>query len=569
MSAGVLQPQAWVKLEGANLDPAIEERLVAIEVDQAIGLPDRATLRFDDPELDIVDDRRLALGKEIRIEFSPAAGGRGRAVFTGKVSTLDAEFGADGGTTLELVAYDASHAMHTTTQSRTFRKASPSDLVKTIAREHGLPIHRLPPRLAKPIFETVHQASETDWRFLTRLARDAGCRLNFRDGKLSCVDLAERVSATETLEWGGELVRFQPRASSAVQRAKIETTPWDAQKKQGSPQSAKTPPDKSFGDAVKPGSTAVVNGRPRADRAAKLLAEAAAADLGRHFLQAEAVCQGDPALVPGVSRNIKGVGKRFGGAHRIVRATHRFTAGAYLTHLRTGAGETALVEELAAPAPRRVGDQLVVGTVSDNKDPDKLGRVKVEIPTLAKDFETDWVRVALGSAGKDRGTYAPLHVGDEVLVGFEHGEPSRGFVLGVLHNGVDKPGPDLLKDTNSVASRYPRDLDVLFEGKALAVAEKGIEAKAPQGPMTLEAGKDMTLKASAGGKPSPLTVETTGKLKVDGKQGVEIVATGPMKITGTAPVTIESKAVLELKGTIVKVTGSGMVQVTGATVMLG
>jgi type VI secretion system secreted protein VgrG len=51
-----------------------------------------------------------------------------------------------------------------------------------------------------------------------------------------------------------------------------------------------------------------------------------------------------------------------------------------------------------------------------------------------------WIRVAL-PAGRldDPALYLP-EVGDEVLVGFEHGDPAQPYVLGTLYNG-DNPSP--------------------------------------------------------------------------------------------------------------------------------
>src|SRR5262249_40377746 len=38
---------------------------------------------------------------------------------------------------------------------------------------------------------------------------------------------------------------------------------------------------------------------------------------------------------------------------------------------------------------------VVVGLVSDNQDPRSLGRVKVKLPWLADDAESDWARIAV------------------------------------------------------------------------------------------------------------------------------------------------------------------------------
>src|SRR5262249_29325690 len=64
-----------------------------------------------------------------------------------------------------------------------------------------------------------------------------------------------------------------------------------------------------------------------------------------------------------------------------------------------------------------------------------LGRVKVALPWLAPDFETDWARVCQFGVGKEYGAVFVPDIGDEVLVGFEFGDARRPYVLGGLING--------------------------------------------------------------------------------------------------------------------------------------
>ena len=90
-----------------------------------------------------------------------------------------------------------------------------------------------------------------------------------------------------------------------------------------------------------------------------------------------------------------------------------------------------------AADPRLFG--LVVGVVTNNQDPDGLGRVKVRFPWLSDDEESHWARIAVPMGGKERGTYFLPEVDDEVLVAFEHGSPSFPYVLGALWNGKDVP----------------------------------------------------------------------------------------------------------------------------------
>src|SRR5262245_23865707 len=83
----------------------------------------------------------------------------------------------------------------------------------------------------------------------------------------------------------------------------------------------------------------------------------------------------------------------------------------------------------------------VIAIVTDNKDPDKLGRVQIKIPVLSDKDHTWWAPIVMLGAGKNRGWFFIPEPDDEVLVLFEHGDINRPLVVGALWNGKDKP-PD-------------------------------------------------------------------------------------------------------------------------------
>src|SRR5687767_13756357 len=78
--------------------------------------------------------------------------------------------------------------------------------------------------------------------------------------------------------------------------------------------------------------------------------------------------------------------------------------------------------------------------VTDIKDPENGGRVKVSLPwspdTGSARYEW-WARVATMMAGANRGTWFIPDPGDEVLIAFEGGDPEWPYVLGGLWNGKD------------------------------------------------------------------------------------------------------------------------------------
>ena len=82
---------------------------------------------------------------------------------------------------------------------------------------------------------------------------------------------------------------------------------------------------------------------------------------------------------------------------------------------------------------------VTIGIVTNNHDPEGLGRVELKLPWLSEDIETHWARVATPMAGNGRGLYVLPDVDDEVLVAFEHGMVEFPYVLGSLWNGKDTP----------------------------------------------------------------------------------------------------------------------------------
>lgn len=80
--------------------------------------------------------------------------------------------------------------------------------------------------------------------------------------------------------------------------------------------------------------------------------------------------------------------------------------------------------------------------VTDIKDPDHQGRVKVSLPWLPDTAGAScelWARLATLMGGNNRGSWFVPDVNDEVLVAFEGGELRRPYVIGALWNGQDSP----------------------------------------------------------------------------------------------------------------------------------
>jgi uncharacterized protein involved in type VI secretion and phage assembly len=110
-----------------------------------------------------------------------------------------------------------------------------------------------------------------------------------------------------------------------------------------------------------------------------------------------------------------------------------------------GLDTSVLDAPLQARVPAGLGGRwygVYPALVSDIKDPDSMGRVKITLPWSpdpgGQKYEA-WARVATLMGGNQRGSWFIPDMNDEVLVMFEAGDARRPYVIGGLWNGTDAP----------------------------------------------------------------------------------------------------------------------------------
>lgn len=101
-----------------------------------------------------------------------------------------------------------------------------------------------------------------------------------------------------------------------------------------------------------------------------------------------------------------------------------------------------LLDELEAAMERKRLYGAYPATVTDIKDPDSQGRIKIKLPwspdNSGSGYEV-WARLAVLMAGNNRGSWFIPDVNDEVVVMFEAGDARRPYVIGAVWNGSDAP----------------------------------------------------------------------------------------------------------------------------------
>jgi hypothetical protein len=211
----------------------------------------------------------------------------------------------------------------------------------------------------------------------------------------------------------------------------------------------------------------------------------------------------------------------------------------------------------------------VCGVVTNVNDPDTKGRVKVALPWLSPSYESDWARVVQLAAGPRTGAMFLPEVGDEVLLGFEFGDPRRPYVLGGLINDNAKfstmdaavsggavtgrglatpagnqllftdelpPGPPGPPPTKSSITLGTGDgnlalvIDQVAGTITLTCKPAPPKSRTPAGTITIDCSGagSVEVKAGSGG----LKLESDGQLELNGKLGVKIASNAIVQVQG-------------------------------------
>lgn len=209
---------------------------------------------------------------------------------------------------------------------------------------------------------------------------------------------------------------------------------------------------------------------------------------------------------------------------------------------------SSLLPELLFPKQSSRALGVAVGLVTNNQDPEGLGRVKVKYPWLGDDDESYWARLVVPMAGNNRGTWFLPEVDDEVLIAFDQGSLDYPYVLGALWNGKDKPpesNSDGKNNHRTIKSRSGHiiRMDDTDGSEKLEIIDKSgnnkIVVDSSQNSITIESGGDIKLTAK-------------GKVTLSGN-GVEIQsqADGSFKASGNLDVNANGQ--LNLKGSMVNI----------------
>jgi uncharacterized protein involved in type VI secretion and phage assembly len=547
-----------ILVDGGELSQEHRDRIKEIRVVDHLRLPDVCTVSVTFPKADGIDSQPFVIGKQIEVRLGAIEEQAPQTLFKGDVVSLDPVFGA-GGCALTVRAYDRAHLLHRSRKVRTFQNQTATDIVKKIASENGLGFEGEP---SGDPHDFVQQDNETDWDFIWRLAERCGFECVVDDQVLHF--RGPGGAGTVELEWPGSLTSFRPRLTAVQQVASVSVFAHDPKTKQAIEATASRPEQiaqigidraqvaGAFDDATMHVATEPVKTAAEGNALAQALLD----KLANGYIAAEGVGPGNPRIKAGVMVQVKGVGSSFSGIYRVATSTH-LLHGTYETHFANSPVHTILgAVGAAGPAQPDFSGQLVLGIVTNNNDPEKMGRVRVSFPALSADTESAWARIAAVSAGKERGLLMLPVVGEEVLVGFEHGDTTRPYVLGSLFNGTDQPGDKLLHDQ---------------DGSFVVRSDAEIHTESKRA-YTIKSGQGLTVEIAGNVDETfdrDWTNKTTGKTSLTSTQPFSLEGQS-VSIKAKTEVTIEGTATLTLKcgASQIQLSAAG-VKISGPMINLG
>ena len=206
-----------------------------------------------------------------------------------------------------------------------------------------------------------------------------------------------------------------------------------------------------------------------------------------------------------------------------------------------------------------------VGVVTDNRDPDCLGRIRISYNTGVPGSVSPWLPVIGQGRGKGKGMWTLPAIGTQALAVFTAADRSRGYVLGFIYDREHHPpesGTEKKCDSTLLQTRTQRIEVTDKEGS------EEIRIESAEGRMRVSIGKFGGIKVEneLGGiniKCKNLKCEGEAEVHFSTKKAFTLTTDDTLKINPKGNVNITSDKEVKLKGKNIKMSGSKGVAAEG------
>ena len=490
----------------------------SLRIDQSTGAHHRFDLTVDlesggNRQVHNISSSKEWLGKDIIVKAA------NKPFFCGIVTNIELHRdGSDFGC-IQVSGYSSTYRMETAPSCYSWNDRSIGDVVKSLCSDGKVQLALNAAH--KKQLDYICQYEESDFDFVRRLALQYQ-EWMYYDGLKLVFGKPRRLPDPIKMEFGTSLSSLNIGLQTLARPEQVFTFHSGANREMD-----RKTPDKAYGHDRMAGDAfrAALPSYPKAARQYSIqrvssiddlenyvLLKQAAETAETHYVTAESQ---DPRLHVGsvislYSSFLKGVGnlsQESLGDFIIIEMTHEVSESCYYKNRFKAIPGTVM--SLPNPKVEMPLAETQMATVLSNADPHGADRVQVRMNWQTDNMRTSWVRVMTpdGGGSKDvksnRGFVFIPEVGDQVLLGFRHGDPARPYVMGSLFNGTTGNGGGSNNSIKSLKTRSGISVILNDDNRSLEIKDAGgssihldgngnILLNAPKD-IQLHAGNDMSL----------------------------------------------------------------------------
>ncbi|NLD91189.1 MAG: hypothetical protein GX639_00830 [Fibrobacter sp.] len=430
-------PLLNIYIDSSELLPDESRSVTAVKIHQRLSQPSMFEITFMEPPKSLYASISPSDERTITIKINKDA------VFSGSITAIDYSTLSSQATTITIRGFDKLYMLRKRQGIHTHRNMSAIEITREFGQNYGLDICT---NESSPVWPVIIQYQESDLDFISYITQRSGLYYFLDGNKLNLMSLKGTGDSFE-LKRGENLleVSIEQNGNRAYKEVSLSGwNPFEITKHSAiinNPNSGIDNESTSLdgldgnADGLKCVSMSVYN-----DQHAESLTQAIFDRSYASRFTVTGIADGQTALKPGISVDIKGVYPDLDGKYTLTDVVHTVDDKlGYICKISTE------VPEPKAPAR---GPVALIGEVLSVDDPDAMGRIKVIFPSC-EDAETDWLTVLTVAGGNNKGLIALPDIGDTVLVLLLNNDYSTGVVLGGVL-GKDKEPPDWGVKDNSV-----------------------------------------------------------------------------------------------------------------------